>query len=86
MLTSEPTKEMLEEWKRIYAENRGRLKPNRRSGAEVNAYFCDKYDFEKFDSPAFCDVVQFNITENEHEREKLPPGKAPEIMAYRAKD
>ena len=86
MLTCEPTIEMIEEWKRIYNENRDSLKPNRKSGTEVNAYFCRKYSFEKFESPSFRDVVKFNILENEHEKEKLPQGEMPQIAAYRAND
>ena len=83
MLTEQPTREMLDEWKRIYNENRDRLRPNRKSGAEVNDYFRRKYHFWEFDSAAFRDVVNFNIMENEPNREKLPEGVAPKITAYR---
>ena len=86
MLTAEPTIEMIHEWKRVYNENRDSLQPNRKSGAEVNAYFCNKYCFDKFDSLTFCDVVKFNIMENEPNREKLPQGETPQIMAYKSKD
>lgn len=86
MLTTEPTIEMIQEWKCIYNENRDKLKPNRKSGAEINAYFCNKYRFEKLDSLSFHDVVEFNIMKNESNREKLPQGAVPQIVAYKAKD
>ena len=86
MLTTEPTIEMIQEWKCIYNENRDKLKPNRKSGAEINDYFCNKYRFEKLDSLSFHDVVEFNIMKNESNREKLPQGAVPQIVAYKAKD
>ncbi|MCH5156329.1 MAG: hypothetical protein J1G02_00455 [Clostridiales bacterium] len=86
MLTKEPTIEMVQEWKRIYSENRDRLKPNRKSGTEINDYFCLKYAFEEFKSLKFCKVVKLNITENETNREKLPHGTVPQIVVYKSKD
>ena len=86
MLTTEPTIEMIQEWKCIYNENRDKLKPNRKSGAEINDYMCNKYRFEKLDSLSFHDVVEFNIMKNESNREKLPQGAVPQIVAYKAKD
>ena len=85
MLTTEPTLEMIQEWKRIYNENRATLKPNRKNGAEINAYFCNKYSFEIFDSRRFRDVVRYNVMENEHDRKKLPQGAEPNIIAYKDK-
>lgn len=85
MLTSEPTIEMVQKWKLIYNENRNRLTPNRKSGAELNDYFCHKYCFKKFECLTFSDVVKFNIMENEPNREKLPQGVAPQIVTYREK-
>ena len=85
MLTCEPTLEMIREWKRIYDENCDSLTPNRKSGFKLNEYFCSKYSFEKFDSPSFTEVVKFNILENEHDREKLPQGEIPQILAYKDK-
>ena len=86
MLTTEPTLEMLQEWKRIYNENCETLKPNRKSGAEINDYFCEKYCFEKFDSLTFREIVEFNIMENEPNREKLPQGESPQVITYKNQD
>ena len=86
MLTSEPTIEMIEEWKRVYNEHRDSLKPNRKSGTAINDYFCRKYPFEKFVSQSFSDVVKFNILVNEHEKNKLPQGEMPQIITYKIKN
>lgn len=86
MLTTQATPEMVREWKQIYDEYHSSLKPNRKSGQEVNDYFCRRYSPEKFDSADFYDVVKYNIMENEPLREKLPQGEEPRIMTYKTAD
>jgi hypothetical protein len=44
MLTSEPTMEMILEWKKIFEQHKGNLMPNRKSGIEVDKYFREKYN------------------------------------------
>ena len=82
MLTEEPTEEMVREWRRIHSECRGKLKPDRKTGAQVNAYFTDRYSPEHYSSPEFVAVVKDNIMLNEHNREKLSSGAHPEILTY----
>ena len=36
MLTKMPTQEMIDEWKKIYEENRASLIPNRKTGIEID--------------------------------------------------
>lgn len=60
MITSAVTKRQIETWKRIYAENRHRLSPNRIGGEELDAYFRAKYHPQPFDSPKFRNVVILN--------------------------
>lgn len=86
MLTVEPTKEMIEEWKRIYRRNKGKLHPNRKTGLQVDAYFKRKYAFELFESPEKNEVVFLCIMENEYDREKLPIDALPEIQLYKKED
>lgn len=43
MLTVEPTSELIAEWKRIFEAHHPAMKPNRKTGAEVDQYFRDKY-------------------------------------------
>lgn len=85
MLTTQPTNEMIQEWKRIYEAYHERLKPNRRAGTEVNEYFCDKYSPEAYDDNTFYAIVERNIMDNEPHREKLPNWKLPKIMTYKIK-
>lgn len=53
MLTVEPTSEMLAEWKRIFETHYSEMKPNRKSGAEVDQYFREKYVYQIFNDAAF---------------------------------
>lgn len=83
MLTTEATPEMIAEWKRLYEAHHAGLRPNRKTGAEVDAYFREKYPHETFDSEEFRKVVEANILENEWFRGKLPEGAVPDIKCYR---
>jgi hypothetical protein len=47
MLTSEPTMEIISEWKKIFEKHKGNLMPNRKSGIEVDKYFREKYNLLK---------------------------------------
>lgn len=82
MITSEPTAEMIQEWKQVYEVNHKQLKPNRISGREVDKYFRSKYSPALYYSPEFKKVVEYNIITNEHSREKLPTGVLPQIATY----
>lgn len=86
MLTTEPTQEMIAEWKRLFAEHRHTMGPNRRSGAEVDAYFQARYPHERFNSPDFCQMVAAEILENDFSRQKLSEGVLPEIRSYTVGD
>lgn len=85
MMTTEPTSEMLAEWKRIFDTCRFSMKPNRKTGIEVDSYFRSKYPCQVYDDPKFKEVVEFNIVENEHSRSKLN-GMRPDIRGYRIDD
>lgn len=83
MLTIEPTLEMLAEWKRIFETHHSEMKPNRKSGAEVDQYFREKYVYQIFNDAVFQKVVALNITENEFYRNKLPKDVLPNIQSYK---
>lgn len=68
--------------RKIYAKYRPTLRPNRKSGAEVDRYFREKYEHTTLESTEFKSVVRYNIMENEHSREKLPSGVQPDIRCY----
>lgn len=79
MLISEPTPQMIEEWKQIFENHHLQLTPNRKTGIEVDNYFRNKYSFERVSSPEFKEIVERNILENEYSRKKLKEGENPHI-------
>lgn len=83
MLISEPTPDMINCWKRIYDDNRERLKPNRKSGVQIDDYFRKKYMPDSFDSDEYRDIVKENIMLNTFSKDKLPVGKTPDIRCYK---
>lgn len=86
MLTSEPTPDMINNWKKIYEDNKERLKPNRKSGSEVDSYFRNKYKPDCFDSEEFREIIRGNILQNQFNKDKLPQGKLPDIACYKVAD
>lgn len=86
MLTTKATPEMIAEWAQIFETHRATMHPNRKTGAEVDAYFRKNYACQLFEDREFRRVVESNIMENEHSRNKLPKGIFPDIMSYRTAD
>lgn len=86
MIITKPSKEMIEEWKKIFTEHHLKLKPNRKTGIEVNEYFKSKYAYEELNNLGFKRVVELNILENEYRHAKLPNGLLPNIQCYRVED
>ncbi len=82
MLTTKPTTEMLQEWKRLHEEYRPKLSPNRKSGAQVDAYFREKYPHTLIDSADLREMIAAEILENPHHAEKLPPDAKPCVQCY----
>lgn len=86
MLTTKPTPEMLQEWKRLHKEYRPLLSPNRKSGAQVDAYFREKYPHTPMDSAELREMITAEILENPHHAEKLPPDVKPDVRCYLSGD
>ena len=83
MITQKATRRDVERWRRIYAQNRDRLTPNRISGTELERYFVEKYAPQPFPDADFLSVVEGNLLDNDVHREKLPAGAQPDVAAYR---
>ena len=83
MLTTEPTGEMIAQWKELFQIHRSSLTPNRKSGADIDRYFREHYPYQPFEDPEFHEMVSLNILENEHYRCKLSDGQHPSIRCYR---
>ncbi|MDO5147561.1 hypothetical protein ACTQ1U_11010 [Thermoguttaceae bacterium LCP21S3_D4] len=64
MITTEVTSEQIENWKKIYSENKNNLVVNRISGKELNDYFVEKYHPTKEAPSQFVDTVILNAKEN----------------------
>ena len=78
MLTHPPTQSDLGDWKRVYAQYRGSLHPNRISGAELYAYLGEHYPLIPLDDPRMDQIVACNILENEVFSRELPQGAEPD--------
>ena len=82
MLTVEPTSEMVKEWKEIFEAHHASMQPNRKTGAEVDAYFRAHYPYEVYDCAEFREMVADEILENASLQSKLPEGTLPDIQSY----
>jgi hypothetical protein len=70
MLTTKPTLEMIEEWKRIYEAHHSDLRPNRKTGKEVDRYFREKYPCQPLEHPEFRRMVALSIMENDFSKDR----------------
>ena len=82
MITQKPTKEMIARWKALWQENKDRLSPDRKSGAQVLEYLQKRYPLTEISAPKARDAIAYNVTMNEHWAEKLPAGATPEPRAF----
>ena len=77
MLMEEATPKMIEDWKRVWREYRGKLKPNRKNGQEIVDFLRSKYSLTELWDAAALDVVTENVLSNEPYAEKLRKGEKP---------
>lgn len=78
MLTQPATPELMESWKRTFAQYKGRFLPNRKPGAELKEYLCSKYPLREETSVTARRVVTENILANKPLADELPRGRQPE--------
>lgn len=64
MITAEVTSVQIENWKKIYFENKNKLVENRISGKALDKYFVEKYHPIKEAPSQFVDIVILNAREN----------------------
>lgn len=64
MITTEVTSEQIENWRKIYSENKNKLVVNRISGKALDNYFVEKYHPIKEAPSRFVDIVILNAKEN----------------------
>ena len=82
MLTQPATPELVAAWKKTWAEQHGRLAPNRKSGAEVLAHLAAGYPLRETRDEAHLGVVRDSVLANGFLREKLPAGAEPLPRAF----
>ena len=82
MITREPTKEMLAEWRAIWSCYKDRIRPNRKTGAQVLEYLQARYPLTEIFDPEARQVIADNVTMNEFLAQKLPAGAAPDPRAF----
>ena len=78
MQTTPVTEEDISRWKKVYAEYKPRLKPNRISGVELYAYLDSHYPLRPLDDERAHQMVKYNILKNECFARQLPAGMQPE--------
>ena len=83
MLTSKPTKKMIDNWKKIYDENKSLMQPNSKSGEELNAYFKSKYDFEECGNLEYGSLIKESIITNKFYKEKVVDESKIEVKVYK---
>mgnify|MGYP001263514154 CR=1 FL=1 len=74
MLMQGATPEMVERWKEVWNEYKGRLLPNRKDGKEVVEYLKNKYILEELHDDKTKKVVINNVLYNKPYADKLPMG------------
>ena len=76
MIISPVTEKQLAIWRDLYEKKGQALRPNRISGRELEAWFCEKYEPDMVREKAFLDVVRENA------KEKYPETYEGETAAY----
>ena len=86
MLLSEPTPEMIAEWKAVFAEYKNRLRPNKRPSRLLIDYIAAKYPVTEEKGDVWREIVIDNILSNPHLAKKLPPQAEPAIRVFKVLD
>ena len=82
MLMQEATPKMVAAWKDTFEKYRDKLRPNRKTGAEVVAYLNGKYPLRELCDDEAKQVVIDNVLLNEPFASRLPEGSAPSAVAF----
>jgi len=74
MMMEKPTPEMVNKWRAVWNEYKGKLLPNRKSGKDVVEYLKNKYILGEMHDDKAKQVVINNVLYNKPYAEKLPLG------------
>ena len=85
MITTEPTAAQIRKWQQIFEKKAASLSANRKTGAEVDKYFRERYAPEIYHNTLFAEAVEFNAM-SEYNAEKLKNGETLNIVTYKVND
>ncbi len=85
MITSAPDAAQLEQWKKLWQEQKDFLVPNRKNGQQLIDYLFALYNLEEISDREILDTVAFNVTESTFFCRKLAGGE-PRPRAFFVKD
>lgn len=63
MLTTTPTQAMIDDWKRVYEENKDKLTPNKKSANEILDFLNKNYEIIKLEDTAYQKAICANAAE-----------------------
>lgn len=81
MLLDKPTKADIEEWKRIYNQNKDSIRPNKKTGIEIIEFLQNRYPAKEIEDGKLQNIVRGNIVSNEFSEKKLK-GRTPIIKTF----
>ncbi len=86
MLIDQISTEMMKEYKKIHKEYRPTLRPNRKSGREIDEFLHEKYSPKRMESHEFKEMIKAEVLENNYAREKLSDHSKLQIVSYIIED
>ncbi len=63
MITAPVTKAQMNEWKTLWQNHHAHMRPNRISGAQLDAYFRKKYHPKALNNAEFSEIMKLNVME-----------------------
>ena len=82
MLMQEANEKMIASWRDIWEEYRSKLRPNRKTGAEILEWLKTNYPLEEVDAAELKEVILGNLLQNEPFAKKIPEGENPNPVTF----
>lgn len=81
MLMQEPMEDMIKEWKEIFNQYKGKIKPNKKDGLDIIKYLKNHYSITEIQNDELKNIVESNIKDNGFNFNKLK-GENPIIRIF----
>ncbi len=82
MIFGPASKEKVCEWRKIHAQFKGVLRPNRKSGKEVLEYLQNKYLLDEINEEKAFNAVYETVLKNDFHKQKLAADSQPEPKTF----